>query len=445
MFTAPRPGVTIPLCPRSFNWKRRDASPFPAPIAILRGMSSDARTRGGILVLGGGQLGRMLGPAAARLDVPVTVLDPTPDCPAATTVARHIQGSFRDYETVLRTAEETAPEVVTVEIESVEVAALRTLRDGGTRVHPAPEVLEIIQDKLAQRRRFQAAGLPVPRFAEVPGNAGASEVLRTLQDFGTPAVQKLRFGGYDGRGVAVIPPAGEHGAAGAVGTGVTSGSAGSPLPLEGSSLLEERIDLAAELAVLVARSPSGALRSYPPFEMEMDRELHLVRAVVYPAATSPEVAEEAQRVAEATVAELEGVGIFAVELFVDAAGRVFINEVAPRPHNSGHLTLEAAETDQFEQHLRAILDLPLGSTQMRSAAAMVNLIGHDPEGPTQYDGLEEALAIPGAHLHFYGKHVCRAGRKMGHITATAEEPRGAVNAAMQVAETLRIHGGPPQK
>ncbi|MFW5728653.1 MAG: 5-(carboxyamino)imidazole ribonucleotide synthase, partial [Spirochaetota bacterium] len=353
--------------------------------------------------------------------------------------------------------------------ESVEVAALRTLRDRGISVHPAPEVLEVIQDKLAQRIRFQAAGLPVPRFMEVPGEVGArgatppagrehasgadgtkghvgtdraaageqtTDVRRALASFGLPAVQKLRFGGYDGRGVAVVAAPLQH--ADGRDPDTTPGAA---LPLKGPSLLEERIDLATELSVLVARSPSGALRSYPPFEMEMDRELHLVRAVVYPAGTSPGIAEEAQHVAEATVAELDGVGIFAVELFVDTAGRVLINEVAPRPHNSGHLTIEAAETDQFEQHLRAILDLPLGSTHMRGAAAMVNLIGHDPEGPTQYDGLQNALGMPGVHLHLYGKHLCRGGRKMGHVTATAPDAHSAVDAALRAAEVVHIHGG----
>lgn len=407
-----------------------------------------------VLVLGGGQLGRMLGEAAARLDIALTVLDPTPDCPAAATTSRQVIGSFRDYNDVLRAAglepdgggsepsggqggdsSSRRPEAVTVEIESVSVQALDRIAAEGIPVHPAPAVIRVIQDKLAQRRRAEAAGLPVPRFAELPDPSndpeGAAAVLR---DFGIPAVQKLRFGGYDGRGVAMVPGRGETDRPG-------SEPGAEDLPLAGPSLLEAPVDMDREIAVLVARTPDGQCRSYPAVEMEMDPELHLVRAVLYPAQIPGATAEKARQIAEVAVEDLGGAGIFAVELFIARDGEVIINEIAPRPHNSGHLTIEAAETDQYEQHLRGILGLPLGSSRMHSAAAMVNLIGTGEAGPTVYQGYEEALAMDGVHLHLYGKQTCRPGRKMGHITAIAETREEARERALRAAEVLSVEGG----
>ncbi|NBC29005.1 MAG: 5-(carboxyamino)imidazole ribonucleotide synthase [Spirochaetes bacterium] len=384
-----------------------------------------------VLILGGGQLGRMLGEAAARLDVRVTVIDPAPGCPAATTTDRHVLASFRDTEAILAATERDLPDLATVEIENVSTEALRELRTRGVPVHPSPELLETIKDKLSQRDTLAAAGLPGPRYVEVasaPGDEagnGALDLNAAARAVGLPAVQKLRFGGYDGRGVARV-----------------AAVAGKPaeLPLSGASILEEQLELSTELAVLVARSSTGETRSYAPVEMQMDRELNLVRVVVYPAAVPADTTQEARRIAQAAVEALDGVGLFAVELFVTSAGKVLINEIAPRPHNSGHLTIEAAETSQFEQHLRAVLGLPLGSVEMRGAAAMVNLIGTGPEGSTRYTGLPEVLALPGVHLHLYGKRNCRPGRKMGHLTAIGQDRQESVERALSASAGLRVHG-----
>jgi 5-(carboxyamino)imidazole ribonucleotide synthase len=370
-----------------------------------------------LLVLGGGQLGRMLGEAAARLDVRVTVIDPTSGCPAATTTDRHVLASFRDAEAIRAVTEAELPDLATVEIEDVSTEALRELRERGVPVHPSPELLDTIKDKLAQRNALAAAGLPGPRYVEVGPDLSAA--ARTV---GLPAVQKLRFGGYDGRGVARIE---------------TEAAA---LPLTGPSILEEQLELSTEIAVLVARSSTGETRSYEPVEMEMDPELNLVRVVAYPAGIPADTAREARRIAEAAAEALHGVGLLAVELFVTRAGKVLINEIAPRPHNSGHLTIEAAQTSQFEQHLRAILGLPLGSAEMRTAAAMVNLIATGPEGPTRYTGLPKILAVPGIHVHLYGKHHCRPGRKMGHLTAIGQDRRECVERALSASAGLRVHG-----
>ncbi|NBF41964.1 MAG: ATP-grasp domain-containing protein [Spirochaetes bacterium] len=395
-----------------------------------------AHNRTQLLILGGGQLGRMLGVAAARLDVELTVLDPTPDCPAAATAARQVAASFTDFDAVVAAAADA--DVVTVEIEHVSTAALREIARGGTPTRPGALVLETIHDKLTQRQTLHDAGVPGPRFGALseagspggPGSPGGKNVAAAgggaagaaAAAFGLPAVQKLRFGGYDGRGVAVLDR----------GTDV--------IPLSGPSYLEELVDIETELSVLVARGPSGETTTYPPFEMEMDPELNLVQAVLYPAAISPSVAAEAKRVAEQAAAAIDGIGMNAVELFLTTDGRVLVNEIAPRPHNSGHLTIEAAETDQFEQHLRAILGLPLGSTRMRGPAVMRNLIGSGTEGPTTHHGLAEALALEGTHVHLYGKRASRPGRKMGHLTVCRADRTEARAAAAAAARAIRTTG-----
>ncbi|MFW6223596.1 MAG: 5-(carboxyamino)imidazole ribonucleotide synthase [Spirochaetota bacterium] len=377
-----------------------------------------AEHRAQVLVLGGGQLGRMLGAAAARLDIGLTVLDPTADCPAAATAQRHVTAPFTDFEAVVAAGRQA--DVVTVEIEHVSTDALRELERLGIPTRPSARVLEIINDKLAQRRRLADAGVPGPRFAALPDRGDTAGAAAA---FGLPAVQKLRFGGYDGRGVAVVRAPG-----------------GSGLPLGGPSYMEELVEIETELSVLVARGADGAIATYPPVEMDMDPELNLVRSVFYPATVSSDVAAEADCVARAAAEAVDSVGITAVELFVRSGGRVLVNEIAPRPHNSGHLTIEAAETDQFEQHLRAVLGLPLGSTRMRGPAVMRNLIGTGPDGPVAYDGLEDVLAVDGVHLHLYGKRRSRAGRKMGHLTVCRPELDDARRAAARAVAALRVTG-----
>lgn len=387
-----------------------------------------------LLVLGGGQLARMMLPAAQRLDIRLTVLDPHPQCPACAGADRALAGDFADREAVLKAAEEIEPDAVTIEIEHVSIDAMAELTRRGVAVNPGAETVATINDKLNQRRRLAEAGLPMPRFIELPeedalGTAGPQgsgaapgKLAGALGELGLPAVQKLRFGGYDGRGVAIIREAVEQ------------------LPLPGLSMLEEHVPIAAELAVLVARRPAGETTVYEPFEMEMDQELNLVRSVFYPASPESSVCRRAQEVAVAAAEALSVVGICAVELFITTDGDVLVNEVAPRPHNSGHITLEAAETDQFEQHLRAIFDLPLGTAAMRGPAVMRNLVGSGKPGPTRYVGLEAVLAIPGAHPHLYGKKESRPGRKMGHVTVSAESLQVARERASKAAETLRVEG-----
>ncbi|MFP4425597.1 MAG: 5-(carboxyamino)imidazole ribonucleotide synthase [Spirochaetaceae bacterium] len=392
-----------------------------------------------LLVLGGGQLARMMLPAARRLDITLAVLDPHPRCPACAGADRAITGDFADYETVLRAAETIEPDVATIEIEHVSIDAMAELARRGVPVFPGAETVATINDKLRQRRRLAEAGLPMPRFLAAPNEDDLAtsgphhsvgddgKLSEAIRELGLPAVQKLRFGGYDGRGVAVVREAGDK------------------LPLRGPSMLEEHAPIAAELAVLVARRRSGDTAVYEPFEMEMDQELNLLRSVFYPASPDTAVCRRAKEVAVAAAEALSIVGVSAVELFLTTDGDVLVNEVAPRPHNSAHLTMEAAETDQFEQHLRAIFDLPLGSAAMRGPAVMRNLVASGKSGPTRYVGLEQALAIPGVHPHLYGKRESRPGRKMGHITVFADTLDIARQRAGEAAAVLRVEGPSPDE
>ena len=377
-----------------------------------------------LLVLGGGQLARMMLPAAARLDIAVTVLDPAAASPAAALAHGAIAGNFRDGETVRRAVGDTKPDLITIEIEDVHTGALSEAIEKGILVYPSPATIETINDKLRQRSCFETAGLPSPKFVPLPDGAKAEEIESAVAAVGLPAIQKVRRGGYDGRGVAEIDTGGDQ------------------LPLTGPSILEARVDVEREAAVLVARSAVGECVAYEPFEMEMDPELHLLRSVFYPPspALTGETAKRAQEIAIRAVEALSGVGLFAVELFLSREGDLLVNEVAPRPHNSGHLTIEASETDQFEQHLRAIFGLPLGSTRMREAACMRNLVGSGQSGPPRYAGLEEALAVDGAHVHLYGKSESRPGRKMGHITVCRPGQPEARRACSEAASRVTVMG-----
>lgn len=359
----------------------------------------------------------MMIPAAAQLGCEVTVLDPTPESPAGQLAAAQIVGAFDDAESLRELAEQCT--VTTFDIETIATEPLQALAAEGHAILPAPELLELIQDKLKQKQHFVAAGIPTSDFIAID-----APDARTLADFGLPLVQKARRGGYDGRGVAVF-------------TDVVVAERVLPVP----SLAERYVDFRLELAVLVARNTHGDLRSYPVVEMVFDPEANVLDLLLAPARIDPEVAERAQALAIRTVEALDGVGVFGVELFLTRRGELLVNEVAPRTHNSGHWTIEACRTSQFEQHLRAILGLPLGDTTQHSPAAMVNLLGEpDAYGEAVIEGLDEALALPGVSVHLYGKHQVRPHRKMGHVTITATAVEDALALAQQVRACLRITG-----
>lgn len=365
--------------------------------------------------LGGGQLARMTLPAAARLGCEIHVLDPDAQCPSAALAQRFSCGSLTDP-TALRALVE-ANEITTYEIEAVDTEILKQLEAEGHKILPSPKTVAIIQDKLTQKQAFAAANLPTAPFV-----AADSPDVDALLAFGAPLVQKARRGGYDGKGVVVF-------------TDIIREDRILPVP----SVLEAHVDFSHELAVMVARSPRGETACYPVVEMVFDAEANLLDTLLAPARVPEAVARAAQALALDAVRALDGVGLFGVELFLTREGDLLLNEVAPRSHNSGHWTNEACLTSQFEQHLRAILDLPLGSTTQLRPAAMLNLVaGPKAQGAATLSGLETALATPGCTVHLYGKAEARPFRKMGHATLLSESSEAALAAAQGLRDVLRF-------
>lgn len=366
-------------------------------------------------IVGGGQLGRMMAVEARRLGVHTVVLDPSSQPPAEGLADKAVQGSLQDAEAI-RTLARCA-DVVTYEIEHINVKALYELEAQGTVFLPRPSVLETIQDKLRQKQFLVQNNLPVPGF-----HAVSIQQLSSYTPVAYPIVQKLRTGGYDGRGVTVL-----HSSADQI--------------LQGDSMFEDLVDIRAELAVLVARGIDGAIAVYPVAEMVFDPRAQICSSVLAPARIPEEIKRKAVDISVAAVQALDAVGIVAVELFWAVDGSVLINEIAPRPHNSGHWTIEGCITNQFEQHVRAVCGLPLGSTELLRPSVMVNLLGApESSGYPILDGATEALSIPGLKIHWYQKQEVKSLRKMGHFTVTASTVEDALSLAGKAQEVLQVRG-----
>lgn len=361
-------------------------------------------------LIGGGQLARMMIYRTTKLGFHFTVLDPDPDCGAAPVADVMHQGSLYDREALARLVK--GCEVTTYDIEHCDTVVLAELEDQGHQIFPSPRLLQTVQNKVLQKQLYLSHGLPVAPFL----NTDFADL--TPSDF--PVVQKLVTGGYDGRGVAILHGPSDQG-------------------LEGNTYLEALVPLEKELGVMVARSRNGESVVYPVVEMLFHPQLHVCTEVLAPANLTPALETRARELAVAVVGALEGVGVFGVELFLTAGGELVVNEVAPRPHNSGHYTMEACKVCQFENHLRAVAGLPLGLPEFFSPAAMVNLLGQG-TGATALEGLDGALAEPGFSLHLYGKRQCRPGRKMGHFTITAATTQLALESARRVNETFGVTG-----
>eukprot|EP00899_Mesostigma_viride_P009820 jgi/Mesvir1/1883/Mv22914-RA.4 len=355
-------------------------------------------------LLGGGQLGRMLAQAASQLGVKIAVLD-APGTPATSLAHQHVDGSFRDAQKVQLLA--SVSDVITVEIEHVDVAALEQLERQGVSVQPTPATLRTIQDKYLQKKHFSSNGVALGPFRKIES---IDEAYTAGKDFGYPLMIKSRRLAYDGRGNAVARSADEVQAAIKKLGGIENGL-----------YVEKWCPYVKEIAIMVARGLDNSVVSYPV--VETTHKDNICWTVVCPASVPASIAREATRVAERAIGSLSGAGVFGVELFVLADGQVLLNEVAPRPHNSGHYTIEACATSQYEQHLRAILGWPLGDTSlMVGAAAMLNILG-DGDGKeameAAYALMDAAMEVPGASVHWYMKEEIRAQRKMGHITIVA--------------------------
>jgi 5-(carboxyamino)imidazole ribonucleotide synthase len=347
-------------------------------------------------VLGGGQLGRMLIQAANDLNIHIHCLDPDPNAPCSEIAHSFSCGSLTDFNTVLNFGSDK--HLITVEIENVNVEALIELEKKGVKVFPQPNVLKLIQDKGLQKEFYLKNNIPTAAFELI--SSKAELLLKT--DF--PFVHKLRTGGYDGKGVKIISNLSE-----------------AEQSFDAPSVIEEKIDFQKELSVLVARNEKGEIKTFPLVECEFNPEANLVEFLFSPAEVSPEIELKAKEIASQLIEKLNMVGLLAVELFLTKSNELLVNEIAPRPHNSGHHTIECCTTSQFSQHLRAILNLPLGDTSLIQAGAMINLVGEKEfNGPVIYDGLENLLSIPGVFPHLYGKEISKPFRKMGHITITGK-------------------------
>ncbi len=368
-------------------------------------------------IVGGGQLGRMLVLAARGLGVDCVVLDPDDDGPALQVGAGHVAGGLFDADALAALTARAA--VTTFEIEATDAEVLGRLAAGGHLVRPRPHTLAVIQDKLVQKRFLRDHGLPTSDFIDLP-----RPDAHAVRAFGLPSVQKLRRGGYDGRGVQVLRD--ESDLAGL---------------LDGPSLLEAFVETRRELAVVGARGLDGEIRCYEVVDMTLGETTNMLEMLIAPARIDPAVAEEAVSLAHRTLAAFDDVGVFAVELFLSVDGELLVNEVSPRVHNSGHFSIDACETSQFEQHVRAVLGLPLGDTRQHRPAVMLNLLGEPGyHGPPLLEGEAEAHAEGDVFIHLYGKRDCRAARKMGHVTVLGDSVADAVERARRVREVLRIRG-----
>ncbi len=371
-------------------------------------------------ILGGGQLGRMLIQEAVNLDIHISVLDPDPAAPCASLADVFHLGSFKDYDTVMAFGQNV--DILTVEIEHVNVNALETLEKAGKVVRPSSKTLRLVQDKGLQKIFYRTHGIPTAEFHLIQSANELTQHTGLL-----PVMQKLRTGGYDGKGVTPIRTAQDFNTA-----------------FNAPSVLEKMVDFEKEIAVIVARRPDGSCITYPAVEMEFNSEANLVEFLFAPASISLATANEANDIAIQLAEALQLEGILAVELFVTRDGHLLVNEIAPRPHNSGHTTIEANVTSQYEQHLRAILDLPLGDTSLLQANVMVNLLGEKgSEGPVSYAGMNECLSISGVHIHLYGKTNTKPFRKMGHVTICDGQLESAINKAKQVQRLLKAVGKNP--
>ena len=365
-------------------------------------------------ILGGGQLGRMLIQSGTDFNIQFAILDPDPAAPCSG-LARFQAGKLTDYETVLNFGSEC--DIITIEIENVNTSALKELAKRGKKVFPQPDVIDLIQDKRTQKAFYLENKIPTADFILVENRQDVQKNLDFL-----PAVNKLGREGYDGRGVQILRSGDDMDKA-----------------FDSRGLLEKLIDFDKEISVIVARNKQGEIKTFPAVEMVFHPVQNLVEYLFSPADISTSVARQADDIARRIITRLDMVGLLAVEMFVTKNGEVLVNEIAPRPHNSGHQTIEANNTSQYEQHLRAILDLPLGDTSMVTPSAMVNLLGEPGHtGLARYEGFVEAVAMPGVHVHLYGKQMTKPFRKMGHVTITDPDIESLKKKVNFVKQTLKV-------
>jgi len=364
-------------------------------------------------VLGGGQLGRMLIQEATNLNIHLHMMDGDTAAPCAQLAHSFTCGSITDYDAVYAFGKDK--DLITVEIENVSIEALEALENEGVKVYPQPRVLRIIRDKGLQKQFYTDQNIPTAPFAFIENR------VDLLAKASFPIVHKLRTGGYDGKGVNIL-----------------KSEADALTSFDEPSIIENKIPFQKELSVIVARNENGEMTTFPCVECEFNPEANLVEFLFSPADIDSNVEQQADEIAKDIIQKLDMVGLLAVEFFLTNDGSLLVNEIAPRPHNSGHHTIEICHTSQFAQHLRAILNLPLGDTSLIQCGSMINLVGEKGfEGPAVYSGLEEVLVIPGVYVHLYGKTHTKPFRKMGHVSILGDDLNDIKTKAQKIKEHLR--------
>lgn len=363
-------------------------------------------------VLGGGQLGRMLIQEAINLNLHIHIMDPDQNAPCASIAQTFTCAAITDFDAVMEFGKDK--NLITVEIENVNIEALEMLEKSGVQVYPQPHVLKIIKDKGTQKQFYKKNGIPTSPFVIFDS---AQELMNASIEL--PAVQKLRTGGYDGKGVQILKDAKSS--------------------FDAPHLIENLIDFKKEISIIVARNDKGQISTFPSVECEFNPEAHLVEFLFSPAEISQEIEKKAKEIAADLIEKIDMVGILAVEMFLTKSGDILVNEIAPRPHNSGHHTIECCETSQFAQHLRAILSLPLGSTALIQPGAMINLLGEKGHtGTAIYGGLSDLLDHDNVFPHLYGKEQTKPFRKMGHITITGKTLKEVKETAEKIKDIIQI-------
>lgn len=378
-------------------------------------MDSYFKTGLKIGVLGGGQLGRMLIQEAINYNLDIAVIDPDENAPCRYLTSHFVKGDFKDYQTVLDFGK--GLDILTIEIEHVNIEALKELEKNGVKVYPQPNFLEIVQDKGLQKLFFQENNIPTAPFHLIKEK---SEIKNHLADF--PFFQKMRKGGYDGKGVYKLDTEDKIAEA-----------------FDVPSVLEKLVPFEREISVIVSRNDNGETSAFPVVDMEFNPQANLVEYLFAPSSLDDKLQKKAKGLAIDLISKAKMTGILAVEMFVTTDGEILVNEIAPRPHNSGHQTIEANTTSQYEQHLRAICNFPPGKTDIEQASVMVNILGEpNYTGDAIYEGMDDILKLPGVYVHLYGKKTTKPFRKMGHVTITGQDLKEVKELANKVKSKLKV-------
>ena len=370
-------------------------------------------------ILGGGQLGKMTLEVSNKFGIKVYILDPDENCPSKSLCTKFFQGDLMDFDTVYNFGKEV--DLITIEIENINIEALEKLKKERKTVYPQPEILKIIQDKSLQKDFYLRNKIPSTPFKKCNSKEEIQNFISN-GDRSYPFIWKSSKMGYDGYGVKLIK----------------DNNSIENIP-DKPCIIEDKAEIEKELSVMVVSMPSGKIVNYPVVEMEFNSESNQVEYIISPARIKKEIKERAENLALLVSQSFGNIGLLAVEMFLTTTGDILVNEVAPRPHNSYHFSIEGSETSQFEQLIRSILDLPIGKTNMINNSVMVNLVGeNNAKGPVIYKNMDQIIGIKGVNPHLYGKKETRPNRKMGHVTVINSNIEEAIKIAKEIKTTVKV-------